>query len=71
MTNAEPAERKPVEWVRACNRSACVELAAIGAEFGIRDSKDASGPVLMFDREEFGAFLSAARRGDFDKLLGS
>ena len=60
----------PARWLKACARSACVEVGAIGeGQFGIRDSKNPAGPVLMFDRDEFTAFLDAARRGDFDELL--
>lgn len=45
----------------------CIEVAGLGAgTVGVRDSKNRTGPVLMFSRSEWQEFLSAARRGVFD-----
>lgn len=41
----------------------CVELASSSSVFRVRDSKNASGPVLAFDGRAMGAFLSAVKRG--------
>jgi hypothetical protein len=32
----------------------------------VRDSKDPSGPVLIFGREEWAAFVGSAKGGEFD-----
>lgn len=32
----------------------------------VRDSKDQTGPVLVFNREEWSAFLRGASAGEFD-----
>jgi hypothetical protein len=69
---ARPAAGFPrLGWRRpsACGPNAgnCVEvnLRADGL-VGVRDSKDGSSPVLVFDRAEWSAFLGAVRRGEFD-----
>ncbi|WP_084533174.1 DUF397 domain-containing protein [Nocardia fusca] len=46
----------------------CVEVAGLGAgTVGVRDSKNPTGPVLSFPQSEWQQFLSAARRGIFDR----
>jgi Domain of unknown function (DUF397) len=47
----------------------CVEIANIeGGQVGMRDSKNVVGPVLGISREEWRAFLSGIRNGEFDKF---
>ncbi|WP_345016933.1 DUF397 domain-containing protein [Actinomadura keratinilytica] len=47
--------------------NACVEVADLrSAGVAVRDSKDPSGPVLMFGRSEFVRLAEAIRRGTFD-----
>lgn len=47
----------------------CVELAALSdGEIAMRNSRDPSGPVLVYTRAEIAAFLAGARRGEFDDL---
>lgn len=41
----------------------CVEVAAVADATAVRDSKNATGPVLLFDRPGWDAFRSAAREG--------
>jgi hypothetical protein len=46
--------------------SNCVELAQLGGGWvGVRDSKDRSGPVLVFTPGEWAAFCSGLRAGEF------
>jgi hypothetical protein len=40
----------------------CVEVAHGEISFGIRDSKNASGPVLMLDESHGKAFLAAVKQ---------
>lgn len=47
----------------------CVEVARIGDVIAVRDSKDPDGPVLVFTRGEFAAFLDGATKGEFNDLL--
>ena len=44
---------------------ACVEVAAVGSVFGVRDSKDKTGPVLGFSSHDWKVFVDDARAGRF------
>ena len=46
--------------------NACVEVVALVHQVAVRDSKDPTGPVLLFDREEWRAFVADTRLGMFD-----
>ncbi|WP_063131156.1 DUF397 domain-containing protein [Nocardia fusca] len=41
----------------------CVEVAHLGDAVGVRDSKNATGPVLVFTPEEWHGFLHRISRG--------
>ena len=47
----------------------CVEVARVADAIGIRDSKDPTGPILVFTRDEFAAFLDGAMKGEFRDLV--
>jgi hypothetical protein len=50
------------------NNGECVEVAFVPGGVGVRDSKrHGRGPVLLFGRGEWAAFLAAARAGEFDQ----
>lgn len=55
-------------WKRAtaCGEASCVEVAMIGDEVAVRDSKVRRSPVLVFAASEWQSFLGAVRRGEFD-----
>jgi len=57
-----------VRWRRAegCASNACVEVGVLGEHYLIRDSKNPETEPLRFNRQEWMAFLAAARAGDFD-----
>jgi Domain of unknown function (DUF397) len=44
----------------------CVEVAMHDDGVALRDSKDRSGPVLVFTRHEWEAFVGGVRAGEFD-----
>ncbi|MEU9834316.1 DUF397 domain-containing protein [Streptosporangium sp. NPDC048047] len=45
----------------------CVEVAPLdGGRVGVRDSKDRSGPVLVFTPDEWDAFVGGVKDGEFD-----
>lgn len=48
----------------------CFEIARLLEDrIGVRDTKDnGSGPVLIFNQNEWSAFLSGAKAGEFDSL---
>ena len=44
----------------------CVEVAFVGGAIATRDSKDPTGPALVFNAPEWAAFLAGAKDGAFD-----
>ena len=46
---------------RSGANSQCVECADLGTAVGVRDSKDPDGPVLLFERGEWAAFVAALK----------
>jgi hypothetical protein len=46
----------------------CVEWAHTPTGVSIRDSKNPDGPVLTFTFDEWRAFLSGAKDGEFDAV---
>jgi hypothetical protein len=66
--SAEPC----LPWVKSSYSYAssnCVEVAGLSdGLIGMRDSKDASGPVLQFSGAEWQAFLGGIRNGEFDQF---
>jgi hypothetical protein len=44
----------------------CVEVANLDAAVAVRDSKDPSGPALIFNSATWTAFLNSAKDGEFD-----
>jgi hypothetical protein len=56
-------------WItsRACNNSACVQVAHLpGGMVAVRDSKDTARPAHVFDSEEWAAFITGVKAGEFD-----
>ncbi|MEU5398030.1 DUF397 domain-containing protein [Streptomyces sp. NPDC005963] len=47
----------------------CVEVAGLGnGGVAVRNSRDASGPALIFTGDEMRAFVAGAKNGEFDDL---
>ena len=45
----------------------CVEVASLNeGRVGVRDSKNQSGPVLVFTPDEWKAFVGGVKDGEFD-----
>jgi hypothetical protein len=44
----------------------CVEVAFVGAVTAVRDSKNPTGPALMFPHPTWRAFLTITRTSTFD-----
>ena len=56
-------------WItsRSCNNSACVQVAHLpGGLVALRDSKDISKAAHVFGTDEWTAFLTGVRNGEFD-----
>jgi len=63
-------ERSRLNWRKATysttNGGGCVEVATnLPGVVAVRDSKDPAGPVLEFTAEEWLAFISGVRAGEF------
>jgi Domain of unknown function (DUF397) len=67
-SNAQPLPGP--NWVKSSLSFAngdCVEAATLrDGRIGVRDSKNAAGPVLQFTPAEWRAFLGGVRNGEFD-----
>jgi Domain of unknown function (DUF397) len=58
-----------VAWHKSSRSSGngnCVEVAILDEAVAVRDSKDRTGPVLVFTSAEWDAFVAGARDGEFD-----
>jgi uncharacterized protein DUF397 len=44
----------------------CVEVAFVDGAIAVRDSKNPSGPALIFTPDEWDAFVGGAKDGEFD-----
>lgn len=57
-----------LDWRRssACANSGCVEVAHADNRVVVRDSKLADRPALIFDRDEWAAFVAGVKAGEFD-----
>jgi hypothetical protein len=44
----------------------CVEFAELDTAVAVRDSKDPSGPALVFSPVGWASFVNHAKRGEFD-----
>lgn len=50
------------------NGGQCVEVADAGEHgIAVRDSKNPSGPALLFATEQWDAFIGGAKSGEFDR----
>jgi hypothetical protein len=57
-------------WItsRFCNNSACVQVAHLpGGMVALRDSKNTARPAHVFNQEEWAAFITGVKAGDFDQ----
>ncbi len=48
------------------NDVGCVEVAFLGGEVGVRDTKERGKAPHVFTRHEWECFLAGAKRGEFD-----
>jgi hypothetical protein len=58
-----------VRWIksRSCSADGCVEVAQLpGGNVAVRDSKDVTKTAHVFDRDEWAAFITGAKNGEFD-----
>ena len=48
------------------NGGQCVEVASVGDNIAVRDSKNPTGPVLIFTLAEWAALIGGVKDGEFD-----
>lgn len=51
---------------RSASTGNCVEVADLGDDIWMRDSKNPTGPALEFTAAEFAAFIGGVKDGEFD-----
>ncbi|MBY8863801.1 DUF397 domain-containing protein [Nocardia sp. CA2R105] len=65
------ADLSGAQWFKSSkspNKDACVEVAWLsGGHVGVRDSKNPTGPALVFAPSEWDAFATCIRDGDFNR----
>jgi len=72
--HGNPSERPSsgLTWIKSSlsfSNGNCVEVADLPAGgIGVRNSRDAGGPVLRFTPDEWHAFLGGVRNGEFDSF---
>jgi hypothetical protein len=49
----------------------CVQVATAYESIAVRNSREPHGPVLLFTRAEWSAFVDGVRRGEFDEFAES
>lgn len=62
-------EPNPARWRKSRHSAVngCVEVAFVGNQVAVRDSKDRGGPILVFSVPEWRAFILGVQDGDFDR----
>jgi len=66
-----PGKDRGMKWVKSSlsmNNGNCLEVADFGGGVAVRDSKNPQQQPLVFDRDEWAAFIGGAKLGDFDQF---
>lgn len=73
----QAAQLSGAHWRKSKHSGAvgnCVEVALLreadDCVIAVRNSRFPDGPALIYTREEMAAFVSAAKDGEFDDLIG-
>ncbi|WP_327097247.1 DUF397 domain-containing protein [Nocardia vinacea] len=66
--NIDLSEAKWFKSSRSTSGSDCVEVAHLeDSMVGVRDSKNPTGPALVFTPSEWDAFTAALQNGEFNR----
>ncbi|WP_433627195.1 DUF397 domain-containing protein [Nocardia sp. CA-120079] len=72
MTVEHDLDLSGARWFKSNRSSAsrdCVEVAFLSSDFvGVRDSKNPSGPALVFTPDQWDAFTTAVADGKFNRF---
>ncbi|QIS22928.1 DUF397 domain-containing protein [Nocardia terpenica] len=67
--NSDLSEARWFKSSRSSSTRECVEIAHLnGGTVGVRDSKNPTGPALVFTPSEWDAFTGGMQDGEFDRL---
>lgn len=73
MNGVPATELGPLTWIKSSRSGAqaqCVETAALPTGgVAMRNSRDRSGPALVFTHDEMVAFVDGVKAGEFDGLV--
>jgi hypothetical protein len=50
---------------KSANNGQCVEVAFVDGQVAVRDSKNPTGPALVFTTSEWNAFVGGVAAGEF------
>ncbi|MCP2291802.1 DUF397 domain-containing protein [Nocardia amikacinitolerans] len=68
MNNIDLSEASWFKSSYSGSQGACVEVAWLAdGRVGVRDSKNSTGPVLIFTPSEWDAFAAGVREGEFNR----
>ncbi|QLY30027.1 DUF397 domain-containing protein [Nocardia huaxiensis] len=63
----EPSGARWFKSARSTGAKECVEIAFLDSGVGVRDSKNPTGPALIFAPAEWDRFTTALMDGKYDK----
>jgi len=69
-SRCESGDCVEVAWHKSTHSTSqeCVEVGHTAGAVGLRDSKNPDGPELWFTPEEWDAFVSGVKAGEFDDM---
>jgi Domain of unknown function (DUF397) len=70
---ADDRQPRPARWRKSRysnSQGTCVEMALLpGGDIAVRNSRDPSGPMLVYSQAEIQALFQDVKDGEFDHLL--
>ncbi|MFG1890423.1 DUF397 domain-containing protein [Micromonospora sp. NPDC049051] len=67
MTSVDLSRAQWKKSTRSSGNGQCVEVANLADAVALRDSKDPTGPALLFCRDDWTSFLAGAKYGHFNQ----